>query len=160
MNKYWPKNWNQHLPNFLGEDFFSNFDFLEEAEEKQASSERSPKQTSGIKVNIYESANELLCIFRVPGLDLDDVLIDVYDRTLEITGRVQIHHHNFRPLQLELYEGPVTRKVKLPYPVRHDKMEASYSRGYLYLRLHRLIRSKDTEQKIKIKDLDTEQKET
>lgn len=159
MNKYWPKKWNKQLPNFLGEDFFSSFDFLEEDEQQSTADTHSPSQLSGIKVNIYESANELLCIFRVPGLNLNDVHIDVYDKTLEITGRVQIDHLQFRPIHLELYEGPITRKVKLPYPVRHDKMDASYSSGYLYLRLHRLIRPKETEQKLKIKNLDGTHKE-
>lgn len=158
MNKYWPKKWNEQLPNFLGDDFFSNFNFLENDEQKQAETKHSPNQMSGIKMNMYESANELLCIFRVPGLDLEHVVIDVYDKTLEISGRIQIDHEQFHPVQLELYEGPVTRKVKLPYPVRHDKMDASYTSGYLYLRLYRLIRSNDTKQNIKIKNLDAKRK--
>lgn len=164
MNKYWPKKWNDKLPNFLGEDFFSSFDFMEnnnnnETEPANMNNNNSnidPNNSSGIKVNLYEAENELLCIFRVPGLNLDDVIIDVYDRTLEVIGTVQIDHKGFRPIQLELYQGPVTRKVKLPYPARHDKIDAAYHHGYLYIRLHRLVRSKETKQKIKIHDLDVE----
>jgi len=159
LNKYWPKKWNNKLPNFLGEDFFSSFDCMENDEENPSQANTNsidPNNSSGIKVNLYESENELLCIFRVPGLILEDVFIDVYDRTLEVTGRVEIDHKDFQPVQLELYQGPVTRKVKLPYPARHDKIDAAYQHGYLYIRLHRLIRSKETKQRIKIKDLDKE----
>ncbi|WP_018933164.1 Hsp20/alpha crystallin family protein [Gracilibacillus lacisalsi] len=160
MNKYWPKKWNEKLPNFLGEDFFSSFDFLEDEENgnnntNNNNNEQMLKNTgSSIKVNICESENELLCIFRVPGLNLEDVEIDVYDKTLEITGTVGVDHKGFSPIHMELYQGPVIRKVQLPYPAYHDKVEAYYHHGYLYVLLHRLIRSKETKQKLDVQDLE------
>ncbi|WP_171038062.1 Hsp20/alpha crystallin family protein [Aquibacillus sediminis] len=158
MNKYWPKKWNEKLPNFLGEDFFASFDFLEEEENGNNNNNNNNgnkvSNGSGIKVNICESENELLCIFRVPGLNLEDVEIDVYDKTLELVGTVGIDHKGFSPIHMELYQGPVMRKVQLPYPARHDKIDASYHHGYLYILLHRLIRSKETRQKLDVHDLE------
>lgn len=159
MNKYWPKGWKDKLPNFLGEDFFSTFENFE-----MNDMENNPNPPGGsnsnnyssIKVNICESDNELLCIFRIPGLHLEDVEVDVYDMTLEIVGSVSIDHKGFRPVQLELYQGPVKRKVKLPYPARHDKIHATYKHGYLYVHLHRLFRNKETKQKLDIKDEEME----
>ncbi|MUK88553.1 Hsp20 family protein [Ornithinibacillus sp. L9] len=162
MNKYWPKKWNEKLPNFLGEDFFSSFDFLENNEEgsevnnnnNNNNNQSNSVNTSSMKVDMCELENELLLIFRAPGLMLEDVEIDVYDKTLEISGYIQINHKGFRPIQSELYQGPVIRKVKLPYPCRHDKISASYQYGYLYVHLHRLIRTKETLKKLEIQDLE------
>jgi HSP20 family molecular chaperone IbpA len=156
LNKYWPKAWKEKLPNFLGEDFFSSFENFEMNDmDNPNTSGTNNNNYSSVKVNICESDNELLCIFRIPGLNLEEVEVDVYDMTLEIVGQVNIDHQGFRPLQLELYQGPVKRQVKLPYPCRHDKIRATYRHGYLYIRLHRLFRTKDTKQKLDIQNLDT-----
>ncbi|WP_163970571.1 Hsp20/alpha crystallin family protein [Oceanobacillus halotolerans] len=160
MNKYWPNNWKKSLPNFLGEDFWSTFEDLDlenaEVETSQTNNNSNSNNSSGIKVNICEAGNELLCIFRLPGLVLEDVEVDVYDLTLEVVGTIQIDHKGFRPMHMELYQGPVRRKVKLPYPARHDKINATYQHGYLYLHLHRLIPSGETKQKLQVKTDDDE----
>jgi len=159
LNKYWPKAWKEKLPNFLGEDFFSGFENFETNDMDNpapSTSGTNNNNYSSVKVNICESDNELLCIFRIPGLNLEEVEVDVYDMTLEIVGTVSIDHKGFRPLQLELYQGPVKRQIKLPYPCRHDKINATYKHGYLYVHLHKLYRTKDTKQKLDIQDLDTD----
>ncbi|MBM7542362.1 Hsp20/alpha crystallin family protein [Amphibacillus cookii] len=163
MNKYWPKKWHDKIPNFLGEDFFSSFDFIEEEANSNENQTDQPKRIknngSSVKVNICESNNQLLCIFRAPGLNLEDVEIDVYDKTLEIIGTVSVDHKGLSPIHMELYQGPIIRKVQLPYPAHHDKIEAAYQDGYLYVWLHRLIRSKETRQKLAIKNFE-ENKDT
>jgi len=157
LNKYWPKAWKEKLPNFLGEDFFSSFENFEMNDmDNPNTSGTNNNNYSSVKVNICESDNELLCIFRIPGLILEEVEVDVYDMTLEIVGTVSIDHQGFRPLQLELYQGPVKRQIKLPYPCRHDKINATYRHGYLYVYLHRLFRNKDTKQKLDIQNLENE----
>ncbi|MEC5425009.1 Hsp20 family protein [Virgibacillus sp. C22-A2] len=162
MNKYWPKAWKEKMPNFLGEDFFTSFENFEENDMENASTNNTVSNSSNnhnyssVKVNICESNNELLCIFRIPGLKLEEVDIDVYDMTLEIVGYVTIDHKGFSPIQLELYQGPVKRKIKLPYPARHDKINATYRHGYLYVHLHRLIRTRETKKTLDVHDLDVE----
>ncbi len=160
MNKYWPKDWKKaipNLPNFLGEDFFSTIEHLENMDvDAENVTNNNQHNISSIKVNIYESGHELLCIFRLPGLILREVDIDVYDRTLTLSGSVTIDDHGFRPIQEEIFEGIVRRKVELPYSVRTDRVEVSYHHGHLIVHLHRLIRSNESKPKIIIHDLDSE----
>lgn len=56
MNKFWPKEWKDKMPNFLGEDFLNGFDTNGNNDMSNA------PNNSGIKVNVCESDNELLCI--------------------------------------------------------------------------------------------------
>lgn len=174
MNDYWPKQWNKVLPSVLGEDFFSSFqEAFEKNEENEGNNEtnasnnnnnnnnqknitlqKNNEQVSSIMVNIYESNNEVLCIFRLPGLKLKDVDISIYGVTLEVNGKVYVEETGYRPIHQEIYEGPVHRKVTLPLPVRDDKIDASYNHGYLILRLHRLIQPGDKPKNIIIKDLE------
>jgi len=147
LNKNWPANWHEWMNHFLGENFFSGFDELMTHNTQQA---KAHSGTSSVKVNICASENELLCIFQIPGLKLNDIDIEVYDRSLEVAGTVQIDQKGFKPIHLELYQGPVRRKVKLPFPARHDKIRASYQHGYLYVHLHRLAGSDDARRKINL----------
>ncbi|MBU8906373.1 Hsp20/alpha crystallin family protein [Desertibacillus haloalkaliphilus] len=143
MNNYLPNNWKDMLPKFLGDDFFSNFENL--------ANDNSPA-----KVNIYETGNELLCVFSLPGLKLEDVDIYAYERTLEVRGSVHVDFSGFRLIQEEIPQGPFKRTLELPYPVRDDKVDAAFQRGLLVIHLHRLIRSNQAKQKINIKNLDEE----
>lgn len=227
MNKYWPKQWNKALPNFLGEDFFSSFqDFFDEEDEEsnrdnnrntnhnitedntsnpnaptsnhqpnqpnnhaqenpgmnpshnsqtnpnpdpntrsnhnqqrnlnQMIQKNNDQQVSNVVANIYESNNEVLCIFRLPGLKLKEVDIRLYGVTLEINGKVHVEETGYRLIHNEIYEGPVHRRVTLPIPVRDDKIEASYNHGYLIIRLHRLIQPGEKPKSITIKDLENQ----
>ncbi|WP_026672044.1 Hsp20/alpha crystallin family protein [Alkalihalobacterium bogoriense] len=144
MNKYWPNNWKKSLPHFLGEDFFSSFENMD----------IESSTNTNVNMDIYESGHELLCIFTLPGLKLEDVDIYVYEKTLEIRGTMHIDYNGYRLLHQEIYQGPVKRTVELPYPVRDDKVEAFFKRGQLFIHLHRLIRPEQLKNKIKVRDLD------
>ena len=141
MYNHLPDQWKKMLPKFLGDDFFSQFDNLQ-------------FENSGVKVNIYESSNELLCVFAVPGLKLEEVDIYAYERTLEIRGNIHIDYKGFRIIQEEITQGPFKRTIELPFPVRDDKIDAAYQRGTLVIHLHRLIRPDQMKHKIKVKNLD------
>ncbi len=152
MNKFWPmnnggangnNNWKKSMPSFLGEDFFSDFQNL-------------LFDSSGPKINIYESGNEILCVFALPGLKLEDVDIYAYERTLEVRGTLHVDYNGFRLIQEEIPQGPFKRTIELPYPVRDDKVDASYQRGVLVVHLHRLIRSTKVNKKVNIQNLDEE----
>ncbi|WP_456276605.1 Hsp20/alpha crystallin family protein [Bacillus sp. AK128] len=159
MNKDWPQDWKKKLPSFLGEDFFAMFDEFEKMNAGTGTgTEKEPmpntSKNSSIKVNVYEYGHELMCVFRIPGLKVKEVDIDVYDDIISVTGEVQTESYHFRPIIEELYQGPVHRKVKLPYPVRTDKIEANYKNGYLVIYLHRLLRSPEVKPKIVIDELE------
>src|SRR5699024_535941 len=112
------------------------------------------QDAENIKFNICESHNALLCIFQIPGLKLDEVEIDVYDRSLEVIGTVKIDQKGFKPIHLELYKGPVRKIDKLPFPARNDKIHDKYHHEYLYEYLHQLIGSDKTKKKIHIESSD------
>ncbi|WP_216828686.1 Hsp20/alpha crystallin family protein [Alkalihalobacterium elongatum] len=143
MNNHFPNGWQKMIPKFLGDDFFSNFDQVN-------------FQNVGTKVNIYENGNELLCVFALPGLKLEDVDIYSYERTLEVRGTIHSNFNGYRLIQEEFPQGPFKRTIELPFPVREDKMDASFQRGLLIIHLHRLIKPNQMKQKIKIKNLDEE----
>ncbi|GAE34314.1 Hsp20/alpha crystallin family protein [Halalkalibacter akibai] len=145
MNKYWPNNWKKSLPNFLGEDFFASFENMD--------IEGSSTNTS-INMNMYESGHELLCIFTLPGLKLEDVDIYVYEKTLEVSGTMHIDYNGFRLLHQEIYQGPVKRTVELPFAVRDDKVEAFFKGGNLFIHLFRLIRPEQSKNKVVVQNLD------
>ncbi|WP_139367523.1 Hsp20/alpha crystallin family protein [Bacillus alkalicellulosilyticus] len=141
MNNHFPNNWKGMLPNFLGDDFFSSFNQL-------------ATNSSTTKVNIYESGNELIVVFSLPGLKVEEVDIYAYERTLEVRGTVHIDFNGFRLVQEEMVQGPIKRSIELPFPVKEDKVDAAYQRGMLVIHLHRLIRPNQVKQKINIKNLD------
>lgn len=150
MNKFWPMNnnggnanWNKSFQSFFGDDFFSDFQNL-------------IFDSSGPKLNIYESGNEILCVFALPGLKLEEVDIYAYEKTLEVKGTLHVNYNGFRTIQEEISQGPFKRTVELPYPVRDDKVDASYQRGILIIHLHRLIRSTPIKKKVNIQNLDEE----
>ena len=135
-------NFKNNLPNFLGSDFFSEFQGMVN------------NANNGARVNIYESGNELICTFALPGLKLEDVDIYAYQRTLEIRATQHIDYKGFRLIQEEIAQGPLKRTIELPYPVRDDKVEATYRGGMLIIHLHRLIQSNQIKKKINVANLD------
>lgn len=144
VNDNWLKNntnWNKGLPNFMGDDFFSEFKNL-------------MFDNNGPKVNIYESGNEILVIFSLPGLKMEDIDIYAHEKTLEVRCTIHTDYQGFRLIQDEILQGPVKRTIELPYPIRDDKVDASYQRGLLSIYLHRLIRTNNIKNKIKVKNLE------
>ena len=146
MDKFWQmNNWKNQLPKFLGDDFFSEFPGL-----------LNNNSTTGPQANIYESGNELMCVFALPGLKLEDVDIYTFQKTLEVRGMTHVDYKGFRLIQEELSQGPFKRTIELPYPVRDDKVSASYKNGLLIIHLHRKITSNQIKNKVNIKNLDEE----
>ncbi|WP_034742768.1 Hsp20/alpha crystallin family protein [Halalkalibacter wakoensis] len=146
MNRNWPNHWKKSLPNFLGEDFFSAFENMDV--------EGNSSSHAEVSMNIYESGNELLCIFATPGLKLEDVDIYVYEKTLEVRGNINIDYNGFRLVHQEIPQGPIQRTVELPFAVRDDKVEALFKSGHLFIHLHRLFRPNQANNKIIVQNLD------
>ncbi|WP_096201833.1 Hsp20/alpha crystallin family protein [Bacillus sp. FJAT-45350] len=143
MNNNFSQNWKSMLPKFLGDDFFSSFDNLS-------------NENSVVRMNMYETSNELLCVFTLPGLKLEEVDIYAYERTLEVRGTLHTDFSGFRIIQEEIPQGPFKRTIELPFPIRDDKIDAAYQKGLLVIHLHRLIRSNHLKNKVSIKNLDDE----
>ncbi|UTR10084.1 Hsp20/alpha crystallin family protein [Evansella sp. LMS18] len=118
---------------FFEDDFWGNFDNMFQELEQQ-------KKSQFPRVNIYESGNELICILAMPGVErLEDIHLNVTGNILTVSGSTNLPIRNFQPKQEEIYQGNFNRDIQLPYPVRSDKVNASYKRGLLFVYLHRLL---------------------
>lgn len=146
MNNWPNSQWKKSLPKFLGEDFFSEFQGIFP----------DSYSNSGTRVNMYESGNELICIFALPGLKLEEVDIYAYQKTLEVRGTLHIDYSGYRLIQEEIVQGSFKRTIELPFPVRDDRVDASYKNGILIIHLHRLIQKNQINNKVNIKQLDEE----
>lgn len=134
-------NWRQNMDRFFGEDFWGEFDGILKPTIPQ--------------INIYKSDNELLLLVNVPGLEnLDDLDIFVDYSILEIKGIISLQSSQKQCIQEEILQGTFERKVELPYPVRGDRMQATYRNGIVVIQLHRMIQEEGKRNKIKIKSLD------
>ncbi|MFK2825525.1 Hsp20/alpha crystallin family protein [Bacillus sp. B190/17] len=105
-----------------------------------------------LRVNLYESKDELMCLFLLPGVKkVEDIHLNVHERTLEVSCDIRLEHSGFRIVQEEFNEGIFRRMINLPFSVRTDRIDASYKRGLLAVHLFRLIPRSDS-QSILIKD--------
>ncbi len=90
-------------------------------------------------VNIWANDDGQVIIAEMPGVDLDDIEIDVTADTLTLSGKrarpstddgVQIH-------RAERAFGEFTRKIQLPFMVDPEKAKASFKDGILQISIPR-----------------------
>jgi len=88
--------------------------------------------------DIYEEKDQLVMKTELPGIDKKDIDISLEGDRLTITAekkeetKEDATHHT-----REMYYGRYFRSVMLPYPVKEDKISATYDNGVLELRLPR-----------------------
>ncbi|MFC7322645.1 Hsp20/alpha crystallin family protein [Halobacillus campisalis] len=136
-------DWKKNLDHFFGQDFWGEFEGL--------------MKPSIPQMNIYQYDNELLCIANIPGMNHPknvDVLVD--HSSLIIKGSVDLNHRGGHQLMSEIAVGAFERSIDLPFPVRSDKMEATYKHGLLIIQLYRLISDSTNQKPIKIRHLEDE----
>jgi HSP20 family protein len=75
----------------------------------------------------------------LPGMKPDDVEVEVKADVLSISGKRVAEElpENARFLRRERSHGEFVRKVRLPFPVDPDKVDATYSNGLLEVKLPR-----------------------
>ncbi|WP_226035457.1 Hsp20/alpha crystallin family protein [Aquibacillus saliphilus] len=133
--------WKKNMDNFFGDSFWNEFEDVLKPPVPQ--------------VNLYQFENELLCYVNLPGVkDLEKIDVFVDYATLELKGIIDIKHGGGQVIKDEIIHGAFERKIELPYPVRSDKIDATYQHGLLVLQLHRLIREQTSKNKLAIKHLD------
>jgi HSP20 family protein len=92
---------------------------------------RDREQTLGINVREADDAYVLSAL--VPGLQADDLNIQVLDDVVRIEGEYKTDESNY--LVRELPTGSFTRTLRLPAPIEADQVEADITNGLLTLRL-------------------------
>ncbi|ANB57536.1 hsp20/alpha crystallin family protein [Anoxybacillus sp. B7M1] len=127
-----PPDWTKHWENFFNEDFWGSFQSFLPATEKSTN-------TTG--VNIYKKMeNELLIVVCLPGLeDIEHVELYTYYRALEIKATINLHFQGFELVEEGIFQGTWEKTIPLPFPIKEERIEATYHHGLLIIHLHRLI---------------------
>ncbi|MBD1223587.1 Hsp20/alpha crystallin family protein [Virgibacillus halodenitrificans] len=135
-------DWKKNMDHFFGDQFWNEFEGI-------------IKPTIP-HVNVYKTDHEIFCVVSIPGLeDLHKVDIFVDYSTLELKGTIDIEPiSGITVVKEEILQGVFERKVTLPFPVRADKMRATYRNGLIYIQLHRLISESSRKNKVNIELLD------
>lgn len=105
--------------------------------EKQATRESGTHEGAYFepRVNIYETAEELVLTADVPGVEADSVDTDLKDNLLTISARVQQVDSKWRPLHREYRVGHYMRQFRLGQHIDQTKITARLKDGVLTLTL-------------------------
>ncbi|MGE5591595.1 MAG: Hsp20/alpha crystallin family protein [Bacillota bacterium] len=92
-------------------------------------------------VDVYESGNDVVAEFEIPGVDKqDDIHIDVDDNILTVSGTInrmmEVNEHDMH--RRERYVGRFQRSVSLPARVDPAASKASYKNGVLEVRMPKI----------------------
>ncbi|RDW18943.1 Hsp20/alpha crystallin family protein [Oceanobacillus chungangensis] len=136
-------DWKKNLDKFFGENFWNEFDGIIKPTIPQ--------------INMYQTENEIMCIVNIPGLnDLNQLNIYVDYATLELRGTIDLQHASGSVIKEEILQGVFEREISLPFPVRADKIKATYKNGLTFIQLHRLISDTSRKNKINVRLLEDE----
>src|SRR5699024_9760689 len=134
-------DWRKNMDHFFGDNFWNEFENIIKPTIPQ--------------INIYQHEHELLCIASIPGLtDLKKIEIFVDHTTLELKGAIDIGYSDGTVVKEEILQGVFERSITLPYPVRQDKIKATYQNGLLIIHLHRLSSDESSRNKVSIQLMD------
>ncbi|TRM11558.1 Hsp20/alpha crystallin family protein [Lentibacillus cibarius] len=130
-------DWRKNMDHFFGEPFWNEFENIVKPTIPQ--------------ITIYQFDHELTCIASIPGLtDLNKIDIFVDYATLELKGAIDLPNTGGTVVKDEILQGVFEREVTLPFPVRKDKVHATYQNGLLIIQLHRLISDESSRSKVNI----------
>lgn len=93
-----------------------------------------------VPVNIFESEDFLMLIVPMPGLQEEDIEINVRGNTVTLEGHERADlkpDSDKRYLRHEWRYGPYRRMVELPYAVDANSAEAALGNGVLTLRMQK-----------------------
>jgi HSP20 family molecular chaperone IbpA len=103
----------------------------------------APGETWTPSVNLYElDATYLVCV-DLAGIDKEKLDITVEDHLLKLHGHREVpmptdaeaQHQRLRVHLMEIDHGSFSREVELPHNVAHEKIQAQYRNGMLWIEL-------------------------
>ena len=112
-------------------------------------------ETAQLPVNIWEDKDAVHVVARVPGLEADDLDIQLTGETLTIRGRFGSDAEREEAKEWgwyanELWYGPFERTIALPTEVQTDKVEAVFKNGILRLSVPKAEEVKPKTIKVKV----------
>jgi len=95
-----------------------------------------------IHLDVQDTEDALVVRAEVPGVDKDDLKIELHDRTLTISGekRVEESRETDKQVYNERRYGSFTRSLTLPIDVDNEAVDASHANGLLTIRLPKTMR--------------------
>jgi HSP20 family protein len=88
-------------------------------------------------VDVWETQNELVLSFDLPGIEEAKIAVELDDTVLTVTGERErtSEHTNDRFYRFERRFGQFSRSVTLPAGVTEDEIKADYKDGVLEIRV-------------------------
>ncbi len=104
-------------------------------------------------VDIYETDKEIVLKAELPGINKDDVVVEVKDNILLLKGErkseKEVKEENFH--RMERSYGTFQRSFTLPNTVDKDRVKASYKNGVLKIELPKTSTRKLKQIKVEVK---------
>jgi HSP20 family protein len=100
-------------------------------------------------VNIHEEDEAYILSALVPGLNADDLNIQVLDDVVRIEGEYQQDENRY--LMQELPHGSFSRTLRLPAPIDANHVDAKIADGVLTLTLPKAESAKPKKIQVKVK---------
>ncbi len=109
----------------------------DESDEQSRALLRSSPEWALLAAEVHESADEVTVRLEIPGMNPDDLDVEVIDRTLVVRGQKQVSHarKEGRYHITECAYGSFERRLPLPAEVDPGQARASYEKGILTLEL-------------------------
>jgi HSP20 family protein len=108
--------------------------------------------TEPVVVDVYEEKDEVVVKAELPGLDKNDIEVNISDSELTLKGEKkkeeEIKEENF--YRRERSYGAFLRTVELPTDVQADKVKASFKDGVLEVRVPKSEEAKTKTIKVQI----------
>jgi len=104
------------------------------------------------RVDIEDRKKEIRVSVELPGLEPDDVEVDLADNTLTVKGEKKTEESEERDgyYLSERSYGAFQRVIPLPVEVEPDKVKARFKRGVLTVRLPKSERARENVRKIAV----------
>ncbi len=91
-------------------------------------------------MDVVENDNDYTVRIDLPGVDPDDVKVEIEDHTLTVSGQIgdTVEHEGDRYHYRERYYGAFQRSVRLPNTVDTEHIDANFESGVLNIVLPKL----------------------
>ena len=111
------------------------------------------QQTLTPRVNIKENDDQISMVFEVPGMERDDIKINIKEGVLTISGERKLEKEENQNgfVRTEFHAGSFKRSFTLPDTVNTEKIAADYKNGLLTVVLPKLEEVKPKEIDIQVK---------
>ena len=103
-------------------------------------------------VDIFEEGDEFVVKAEIPGINKEDISVDITDSTVVISGQKKkeekVEEKNY--YRMERSFGSFSRSLRMPAEVQTDKANAKFKDGILEIRVPKTEEAKSKEKKVPI----------